>query len=216
MYRSLKKLREASIERIQSAPLSDAVGTSRLLPEATLEGIRQRNAFLDWAFYDIGKLKDEEAREVSPWLAAEGAILAVPPSNSDSLRRFSSIDEYAAAGGAGIHTLVVAGVGSSALGSAALARNVADALQAPVAAVVSGYGLSDVAAEAMGGFVWFGAINSVRHSFEWLDRFREAGVIADPSTSEGVSDSLLPRGRARTPAPSRRFSRIRTCRSICS
>lgn len=189
MYRSLKKLREASIERIQSAPLSDAVGTSRLLPEATLEGIRQRNAFLDWAFYDIGKLKDEEARDVSPWLAAEGAILAVPPSNSGSLRRFASIDEYAAAG-VGIHTLVVAGVGSSALGSAALARNVADALHTPVAAVVSGYGLADVAAEAMGGFVWFGAINSVRHSFEWLDRLRESGVIADPSTSEGMFDSL--------------------------
>ena len=72
-----RKLREASIERIRSAPLARAVGTVRLVPEATLEGIRQRNAFLDWLFYDIGKLTDEEAREVSPWLAAEGALLFV-------------------------------------------------------------------------------------------------------------------------------------------
>ena len=190
MHRSLEKLREASIERIRSAPLARAVGTVRLVPEATLEGIRQRNAFLDWLFYDIGKLTDEEAREVSPWLAAEGALLFVPPSDSGSLRRFASIDEFAKFDGLKSCTLVVAGVGSSALGSAALARNVADAIQAPVVAVVSGYGLADVAAEALGGFVWFGALNSVRHSFEWLDRLRESGVIADPSLSAGLSINL--------------------------
>jgi hypothetical protein len=190
MYRSLEKLREANIERIQSAPLASAVGTVRLVPAATLEGIRQRNAFLDWLFYDIGKLTDEEAREVSPWLAAEGALLFVPPSDSGPLRRFASIDAFAKSDGSKACTLVVAGVGSSALGSAALARNVADAIQAPVVAVVSGYGLADVAAEALGGFVWFGALNSVRHSFEWLDRLRESGVIADPSLSAGLSNNL--------------------------
>ena len=56
---------------------------------------------------------------------------------------------------------------------------------APVAAVVSGYGLGDFTAEALGGFFWFGGLNSVRHSFEWLDRLRETGVIADPATSLG-------------------------------
>jgi hypothetical protein len=196
MYRSLEKLREANVERIQSAPLASAVGTFRLVPAATLEGIRQRNAFLDWLFYDIGTLTDEEAREVSPWLAAEGALLFVPPSNSGSLRRFASVDAFAKFGGHKVSTLVVAGVGSSALGSAALARNVADAIQAPVVAVVSGYGLADVAAEALGGFVWFGALNYVRHSFEWLDRLRESGVIADPTRSAGMSNTL-PRGQSK-------------------
>ena len=118
------------------------------------------------------------------------ALLFVPPSDSGSLRRFASIDEFAKFDGPKSCTLVVAGVGSSALGSAALARNVADAIQAPVVAVVSGYGLADVAAEALGGFVWFGALNSVRHSFEWLDRLRESGVIADPSLSAGLSINL--------------------------
>jgi len=190
MYRSLEALREASVARIQSAPIARAVGP-KWVPEATLEGIRQRNALLDWLFYDIGKLKDEEAQQVSPWLAAEGAILLVPPSGAGLLRLFTSIDAFAESDGATVRTLVVAGVGSSALGSAALARNVADAIQAPVAAVVSGYGLADVAAEALGGFVWFGTMNAVRHQFEWLDRLRESGVIADPSSSEGLSDSSL-------------------------
>ena len=44
----------------------------------------------------------------------------------------------------------------------------------PVAAVVSGYGLADLATEALGGFFLFGAANSLRHGFEWLDRLRES------------------------------------------
>ncbi len=70
-----------------------------------------------------------------------------------------------------VAALAIAGVGSSALGAAAFARNVADGLGAPVAAVVSGYGLADVLTEALGGFFWFGALNGIRHSFEPLDRF---------------------------------------------
>ena len=48
----------------------------------------------------------------------------------------------------------ITGVGSSALGSAALARNVAKALGAPVIAVVPGYGVADAVQQALGG--WFG------------------------------------------------------------
>ena len=141
--------------------------------------------------------------------------LVRPAFRLGSLRRFASIDEFAKFDGPKACTLVVAGVGSSALGSAALARNVADAIQAPVVAVVSGYGLADVAAEALGGFVWFGALNSVRHSFEWLDRLRESGVIADPSLS-AACPLTCQRSRVRTRARSRRSCLIRTCRSIFS
>jgi len=181
MYRSLGALQEARMARALSAPLAGAVGPW-FIPEALLEGVRQRNALLDWFFYDVGAVSDSEARDLSPWLAAEGAILIVPPSTAGKLERRASIDAFIDAGGGSIRTLVVAGVGSSALGSAALARNVADAMQAPVAAVVSGYGLADVAAEALGGFFWFGALNSVRHYFEWLDRLRESGLVADPAS----------------------------------
>lgn len=53
-------------------------------------------------------------------------------------------------------------MGSSALGAAALARNVADHRRAPVAAIVAGLGLADVVTEALGGWFVFGAGNVVR------------------------------------------------------
>lgn len=83
------------------------------------------------------------------------------------------------------------------MGAAAFARNVADVLQEPVAAAVSGYGLADLANEALGGFLLFGAANSLRHGFEWLDRLRESGAVADPNTSKatGVKESPMQRSK---------------------
>lgn len=82
-------------------------------------------------------------------------------------------------------------------GSAAFARNVADALNKPVAAVVSGYGFADLLTEALGGFFLFGAINSLRHNFEWLDRLRETGAISDPSPRTANSDSYTLQQRSK-------------------
>jgi hypothetical protein len=56
--------------------------------------------------------------------------------------------------GAGVHTLAVTGVGSSAFGSVAFAWDASVALGQPVAAIVPGYGLADVVPQALGG--WFG------------------------------------------------------------
>lgn len=61
-----------------------------------------------------------------------------------------------------------------------------------MAAGVSGYGLADVAAEAWGGFLLFGVANSIRHPFEWLDRWRESGAVADPAASRGGSATGSP------------------------
>lgn len=158
-----------------------------------LEGVRRRNTLLDAMFYDVGVVSQDEAVAISPWLAAEGAILIVPPSGGGPLKLCTSIEDFVASGGGDLRALTVAGVGSSALGSAAFARNVADAAGAPAAAVVSGYGLADIAAEAMGGFFWFGALNGLRHSFEGLDRLTEIGLIRDPSPM--VGDMLLRESR---------------------
>ena len=166
------------------------IGQAASLPERTLqaparttllEGVRQRNALLDALFYDVGVVGREEAARISPWLAAEGAILIVPPTGGGQLTLCSSVDDFHAAGGDAIRTIAVAGVGSSALGSAAFARNVADATAEKVAAVVSGYGLADIATEALGGFFWFGALNSLRHHFEVLDRLTEPDNAAERS-----------------------------------
>ncbi len=148
-------------ERLQNTPLRNL----------SLETLRRRNTTLDSLFYDIKTITPEEAFYISDSLAAEGAILIVPPSDGPLLKLFDTLDEFIIAGGDKIDILAVAGVGSSALGSAAFARNVANAAGRPVAVVVSGYGLADVATEALGGYFLFGYLNQIRHTFEILDEF---------------------------------------------
>jgi hypothetical protein len=157
--------------------------------EAALEAYRRRNAVLDGIFYDIGVVTPVEAGMVAPWLAREGTLLIVPPSNAGTLRLCANVPDFIAAGGAGTRILAVAGVGSSALGTAAFARNVADAFGEPVAALVSGYGLADLATEALGGWFWFGVLNHMRYAFEQIDDlFR--GNAFDPMA--GMPPSLSP------------------------
>lgn len=76
-----------------------------------------------------------------------------------------------------------AGVGSSAVGTAALARNVADHLQRPVAGVVSGLGLADVMTEAVGGWFVLGAHNTVRDLLARLfDAYELKDHVRDPAS----------------------------------
>ena len=170
-----------SIASLGAAQASRAISLPRQLVapspprEFTLEGFRQRNALLDFLFYDLGVLRSEEAARLAPGYAREGAILAVGPSSSPRLEIWPDHAAYSAAGPSGITALAVAGVGSSALGAAAFACNVADAIGRPVLAVVSGYGLSDLVAEALGGFFLFGQLNAVRHYFEPLDALLRPG-----------------------------------------
>lgn len=181
----------AQAERVMTLPGRFAQAP---LQTALLEGVRQRNAALDAMFYDVGVVRAEEARAISPWLAAEGAVLIVPPSGAGDLILCASLEEYFASGGGEIRAMAVAGVGSSALGAAAFARNVADAIGAPVAAVVSGYGLADVAAEAMGGWLLFGALNRVRHMFEHWDRLIERTIVTPPpAETDAPETSINPR-----------------------
>lgn len=136
---------------------------------ALLEGIRQRNILLDALFYDVKVVRHEEAVGLAPWKAGEGAILIVPPSGGADLAVCPDVDAFFAAGGASLDTIAVAGVGSSALGTAAFGRNVADALGRPVAAIVSGYGLADLLTEASGGFAWAAGLDGLYKLWERLD-----------------------------------------------
>lgn len=159
-------LASAQLRRNTAAEVAGAKAPWR---EAALEGYRRRNATLDALFYDVGVVTPAEAAAVAPWLAREGALLIVPPSGAGQLQICLDVDDLAARGGAGVRILAVAGVGSSALGTAAFARNVADAFDEPVAALVSGYGLADMLLEAAGGWYWFGTLNRLRHLFEQVD-----------------------------------------------
>ncbi|MFV0296097.1 MAG: hypothetical protein ACK5JT_08255 [Hyphomicrobiaceae bacterium] len=153
--------------------------------EISLEGFRRRNAILDAWFYDIGTVTPDEAAKLSPWLAREGAILIVHPSGGP-MELCGNIDAFRKAGGEHVRLLTVAGVGSSALGSAAFARNVADAFEQPTAAVVSGYGLADLASEASGGWFLFRTLNSLRHNLEHFDAIAGPQHTQAPYTSIGT------------------------------
>ena len=95
----------------------------------------------------------------------EGAILVVEPcADKASIRvqKFDTFDAFRSEPGDLLRHFTVAGVGSSDLGAAALARTLANHLDAPVGAIVAGYGLSDLLSEALGG--WFFSVASTGRS----------------------------------------------------
>lgn len=169
MFDSLTRLETAQTVRRMTFPGQLDAPAPHL--EWLLEAPRERNAALDAVFYNVGNLSNDEAHGLAPRYAAEGAILEVGPSDAPALNIWRGLEAYGDRGG-DYAALVVAGVGSSALGTAAFARDVANAAGAPVLAVVSGYGLADLATEALGGYFLFGTLNSARHMFEWLDDLR--------------------------------------------
>lgn len=146
-------------ERIQHRPARNAA----------LEPWRLRNTGLDAIFYDVKSLTAEETFYISDSLASEGLIMIVPPSGGAMLTICDSVAEYKLRGGRHVHALAVAGVGGSAMGAAAFARNVADAIGEPVAAVVSGYGLGDIINETIGGSFFFGWLGHMRNDLEVID-----------------------------------------------
>ncbi len=84
MLNSDATIRAAQSSRALSLPEQlDAPSPGR---EALLEGFRQRNALLDYLFYDIGCVTPDEARRVAPHWAAEGAILLVPQTGAGDLK----------------------------------------------------------------------------------------------------------------------------------
>ena len=145
-----------------------------------LTGYRVRNDALDRVFYDVDALAPETVELASDVPFAEGGIIVVEPGAADGFRFFASVEAFRASSD-GPRTLAVAGVGSSAVGTAAFAKNVAKAVEAPVAGVVSGYGVHDVLQEAMGGWFWFRRLNQIHHWWEKVSPFRadEAFVAAD-------------------------------------
>lgn len=146
-------------ERLQHRPARNAA----------LEPWRLRNTGLDAIFYDVKSLTAEETFYISDSLASEGLIMIVPPSGGAMLTICDSVAEYKLRGGRDVHALAVAGIGGSAIGAAAFARNVADAIGEPVAAVVSGYGLGDIINETIGGSFFFGWLGHMRNDLEVID-----------------------------------------------
>lgn len=168
MMQSLAMLNAAQTARLMTLP--DQANAPVPLREALLELPRERNAAVDAFFYDLGTLTNHEAAALAPRYAAPGAVLLVQNSDHADTQLYADFDAFRASRQSqAARALVVAGGGGSALGAAAFARNVADALDAPVLAVVAGYGLADLMTEAMGGMLWFAQATPIRSFFDMFD-----------------------------------------------
>lgn len=128
----------------------------------------RRNIALDEFFYDVGSLSNPELDFLLAETNIEGSILVVFPRGRDDeirVRKFGDYETLRAAPGRLLDRFVIAGVGSSDVGAAALARNLADYCQHPVGAIVAGYGAEDLLTEAMGGWFVMGASNRLMQLF---------------------------------------------------
>ena len=143
--------------------------SQRPVRNAALEPWRLRNTGMDALYYDVKALTADETFYISDSLASEGLIMIVPPTGAGMLTLCDSVEEFRLRGGREVRAMAVAGIGGSAIGAAAFARNVADAIDAPVAAVVSGYGLGDIVNEAIGGAFLFGWLGHIRSNLEAID-----------------------------------------------
>jgi hypothetical protein len=153
---------------------------------------RQRNAVIDNFFYDTASLTLEEKAKLSPLVDREGSIIVVPPSNSDrQIRQYKSALRFMNKEGSTIRAIAVAGVGSSALGTAALARNIADALDTDVAGIVTGYGLSDAMSEALGGWFAFSAADRIKYTMEKLLERLRSTIPADTAAAGSDASATL-------------------------
>ena len=155
-----------------------------------------RNSLIDRWFYDVSALSAAEQDLVLACPQREGAALVVPPAKSGAeieyvpRRSFPRLKDMPFAG------VAVAGVGSSALGAAALARNVADFVGAPVAGVVCGRGLPEVVSEALGGWLLFRAEAAVGEAFSTFQRVAESLRLPPPrklKTDDGSLDGFIGR-----------------------
>lgn len=126
----------------------------------------------------------------------EGAILVVYPRGARgnlSLVKYADYPTLRTAPGRLLRYFSIAGVGSSDLGAAALARNLADHVQEPVGAIVAGYGVADLLAEGLGGWFFLGAKNQLlQYLHQWQAASAalltpSAGLQTTPPTTKAIA-----------------------------
>lgn len=165
------------------------------------EAMKRRNTLLDTLFYDVGSLTKQEFDFLVEQTNSEGSVLVVHPreSKGDSgVEKFENYTELRAAPGDLLGRFCIAGVGSSDLGAAAFARNLADHYLEPVGAIVAGYGVADVLGEALGGWFFLGSANRLMKLFHdkeaetaaTLARYRGTIKGLDTARAEAIATSV--------------------------
>jgi hypothetical protein len=152
--------------------------------------VHTRNLFWDTLFYDIEALSPAERAEIATLSDHEGALIVVSPQQSGKgLRYYEDTTAMLSAEKATIGGVAIAGVGSSIVGTAALARNVADTYGLDVAGIVSGYGATDLMAEALGGWFFYGYIDKYRHILEIMVEKAASAVRAPLAATAAGNDA---------------------------
>lgn len=140
----------------------------------TISACRLFNTALDSIFYDVPGLRaklvalDAELAGSGEKMPSrimdfdairdpEGSLPLIDAQTAPYVHRYKDVGAYLASPYPETRAVTVAsitGVGSSALGSAAMGWNLSTALGRPVLAIVPGYGVADVVLQGLGG--WFG------------------------------------------------------------
>jgi hypothetical protein len=156
-----------------AAPLS-LFELPEFLVRPAVTACRTFNTAMDAIFYDVTTLQTE-LRELDAMAQArgeprpapvfsfdalsdpEGCLLLIDAAKPPYVRKFKDVQvllDSTLPEAQEVAVATITGVGSSALGSAAMGWNISQALSAPVLAIVPGYGVADVLLQALGG--WFG------------------------------------------------------------
>ncbi|MGZ8202071.1 MAG: hypothetical protein ACXWUB_02380 [Burkholderiales bacterium] len=177
--------RDARLPWAIGVDLSSLAVLERLFVRMPVRLLRARNNALDQLFYDVEAIPPAKRRELLQWSDPDGSIVVVHPGNGSErdIDHFEQLDKFLAwRERHPVDIVAMAGVGSSALGTAALAANVADALAKPVAGIVSGYGVADALTEGLVGWFVLRPYNQLRQLVDgWLAMFEPllAAVSAD-------------------------------------
>jgi hypothetical protein len=156
--------------------------------------VNARNQAADAFFYDVGALAAKEWLALKPWVNCKGTVIVVSPGDSkrpDTVRPYKHTLEFLNREGHLVDAIAVAGVGSSVVGTAALARSVADTYRCEVAGIVTGYGLADVVLEGLGGWYFYGKIDQLRYELE--RGASDLGAVLSQVFSKGIDPNEIMR-----------------------
>jgi hypothetical protein len=152
------------------------------LVEPAVRSCRLFNSALDFIFYDVPMLRAALAEKDAPMRARgekppsrivdfdalsnpEGSLLLIDATTPPYVHKYQSVKKFLESPyqeTRDVDIATITGVGSSALGSAALAWDISVALEKPVLAIVPGYGVADVVLQGLGGWFAFGLHDFLR------------------------------------------------------
>ena len=160
----------------------DSFELPKWLIEPAVRSCRMFNTALDSIFYDVPTLRAALAERDAPMRAChekppsriidfdalsdpEGSLLLIDATTAPYVHKYRSVQKFLDSPydeTREVDIATITGVGSSALGSAALAWDISVALRKSVLAIVPGYGVADVLLQGLGGWLAFGLHDFLR------------------------------------------------------